>query len=270
MSRAEARAGRSWDAMRPFKSAFMLMTISLCVILSLFLLDWVLRAQNFPVRNVRFEGEFRHVTHAELERAVMDTVRGNFFLLDLDAVKARVESLPWVQRASVRRAWPWDVYVRFSEQRLVARWGDAAWLNDAGEVVKVQGDESVSDLPLLAGPAGTSIQVLAHYLAFRRILQHARLDLKRVVLTARRAWELGLADGVVLVVDRDRPERKLERFAQVYARTLARETRSVGRVDLRYTNGFAVQWKDKQMASDVSKRVRRAAAGATSDPANEG
>ena len=85
----------------------------------------------------------------------MNVVRGNFFLLNLDAVKTRVESLPWVYQASVRRQWPQDVHVRFTEQQLAAHWGDGAFLNQAGDVVRVTMNDPSVGLPQLEGPEGS-------------------------------------------------------------------------------------------------------------------
>jgi len=203
--------------------------------------DRLLRTDNFPVRNVRFEGEFKHVTQQELQSAVMNVVHGNFFLLNLDAVKARVESLPWVYKASVRRQWPQDVYVRFTEQQLAAYWGEGAFLNQAGDVVRVKTDDLPAEFPRLEGPEGTGTQVLEHYKSLGRILAAAGLKLERISLTPRRTWRLGLSNGMAIVLDQKQPERKLERFARVYVQSFALLASDIQRVELRYTNGFSVE-----------------------------
>ncbi len=141
-----------WAVLRLIVALTMLVGISYSA-------DWMLRTENFPVRNIRFEGPFERVTHAELEGVVLDLVRGNFFLVDLDAVRQRVEALPWVHRAEVRRRFPQDIAVQFTEERLAARWPGGAWVNTSGEVVRVTGADLPSDLPRLAGPDGTSAQV---------------------------------------------------------------------------------------------------------------
>ncbi len=291
MSRGEARDGRATGGTISFKTAAWSFSLLMMLVLFLFGAEWVLRTENFPVRQVRFEGEFKHVTREQLESAVIEPVRGNFFLMDLDAVKARVESLPWVYRASVRRYWPQDVYIRFTEQKLVARWGESAWLNHTGEVVRVDGDDLPQGLPLLEGPDGTAPQVLAQYRSMNRILASAGLSLKRFALTSWRSWRLELDNfvgneewhmdvpntelrmqigrpqvarrasardgvshnGIVLVLDLRQPERKLERFAHIYARTLAKQARRIKQVDLRYTNGFSVEWVNRRTAVGIRR-----------------
>lgn len=241
MSEAEAIGKRAGDPPL-FQAALITFTALLVLLAVLFGTDWLLRADSFPVRNVRFEGEFRHVTQAELNAAVKDVVRSNFLTVDLDAVKAEVEGVAWVQSASVRRYWPRDVYVQFTEQRPVARWGADAWLNDRGQVVRVQADDLPSDALQLSGPDGTGEQVLNEYRALQPILAAAKLDIRALALSSRRTWHIDLTNGLVLVLDRDSPERKVERFVRAYTRSLASQVGAIRQVDLRYTNGFAVQW----------------------------
>ncbi|MBI3899184.1 MAG: FtsQ-type POTRA domain-containing protein [Gammaproteobacteria bacterium] len=216
--------------------------------------DWLLRAENYPVRALYFEGPFKHVQHRKLEAAVLSTVRGNFFLVDLTAVRQRLESVPWVQGVSVRRRFPQDIVVEFTEQQLIARWGDAAWVNSNGEVVRVDGSDLPTDLPRLAGPDGTAPQVLTAFSDFQASLAKLNLRLTGLSLTARRSWRLeldGAAEGgpLVLVLDHQQPQARLERFAQVYGATLAEQAHAIKQVDLRYTNGFAVEWRDPNAAS---------------------
>jgi cell division protein FtsQ len=147
------------------------------------------------------------------------------------------------------------VYVQFTEQRLVARWGADAWVNDHGQVVRVQADDLPSDAPQLSGPEGTSAQVLEEYRALQPLLETAKLDIRALALSPRRTWRIDLTNGIALVLDRDEPQHKIERFVQVYARTLAPQVASIRQVDLRYTNGFAVQWAGaRSMPAELQTR----------------
>lgn len=225
-------------------AAIKLLWVFVLLIGSALALDWLLRADNFPVENVHFEGSFEHVTRAQLVESVKDHVRGNFFALDLSTMVARLESLPWIYRASVRRRWPRDVHIAFSEQHLVARWGDGARLNHVGELVEVTNTVATPSLVALDGPPGTHHQVLQYYREFVHILAPSGLHPVAVTLTSRRSWRIRLDNGFTLVLAREDPQRRLARFVQVYARALAVYERSIKQIDLRYTNGLSVQWLD--------------------------
>lgn len=265
-ARREERLGASL-----FQAALLLFTALLALLALLTLLDWLLRSDSFPARHVRFEGEFRHVSQRELERSVKDTVRGNFLMLDLDAVREKVETIPWVYQASVRRAWPRDIAVQFTEQRLVARWGERAFVNHVGQAVAVEGVEGVRSLVQLDGPEGTSAQVLTRYRTLAQALEPARLEIRKLTLTARRTWRVELDNGLTLVLDRSEPEQKLQRFARVHAQTIAPVAASVRQLDLRYANGFAVRWVNGEPPARPAHNERVPAPAATGrDTIHEG
>jgi cell division protein FtsQ len=236
---------RQQIAERPWRAglyAFLAVTTAGAGLLAV---DYLLRPDYFPVRNVRFEGEFRNVDEQVLASAVVDVVRGNFFLLDLDAVRARAQGVPWVYTVSVRREWPDSVYVRFTEQEIVAQWGAKGWINTQGEYVDLRGQTGPEGLPRLDGPAGMTARVLAHYRKLNALLADAGLQIRSLVLTARHSWNVTLDSGLQLTLGREEPEPKIERFARVYAASLGARAGQVKRVDLRYTNGFAVEWSNR-------------------------
>lgn len=241
MRRQTRNATASQDA--AISAGIRLLSVLLLLIGTALVLDWLLRSDNFPVENVHFEGPFKHVTKEQLVKTVEDQARGNFFALDLDAIKARIEASPWIYRASVRRHWPRDLYITFSEQQLVARWGEQAWLNEAGELVRLPDASTAGlDLPELNGPQGTHAQVLHYYHNFARQLQQSGLRVSAINLSSRRTWSVRLSNGFTLLLARDEPQIKLARFVQVYAYKLAALEGNIKRVDLRYTNGLSVEW----------------------------
>lgn len=214
----------------------------LLLVFTALVLDWLLRADTFPIANVNFEGRFEQVTRDHLVAAVKDHVRGNFFATDLNLVKEHVESIPWVYRASVRREWPRDLHIRFEEQELVGKWGEDAWLNRSGELVRLNTAHTAPNLPRLQGPEATHAHVFAHYQDFRRLLQPVAIRIVGLTLTPRRTWRLQLDSGVTLVLERENPESKINRFARIYRQAIAKHETKIKQVDLRYTNGFAVEW----------------------------
>ncbi|TDJ64419.1 MAG: FtsQ-type POTRA domain-containing protein [Proteobacteria bacterium] len=231
-----------WDDSTPFRAGMTMLAALVLLVFTALVLDWFLRVDTFPIANVNFEGRFEHVTRDHLVAAVKDHIRGNFFAADLDSVKEHVESIPWVYRASVRRQWPRDLHIRFEEQKLVSQWGEGAWLNHAGELVRLNSAYTAPDLPQLQGPEDTHAHVLARYQDFSKLLQPVAMRIVGVTLTPRRTWRLQLDTGVTLVLGRENPDAKIKRFARIYRQALAKHESKIKQVDLRYTNGFAVEW----------------------------
>ena len=97
-------------------------------------------------------------------------------------MKGHVESIPWVYRASVRRQWPRDLHICFEEQELVSKWGEDAWLNHLGELVRLDSAYSSAALPELRGPEGTHAHVLARYQDFSELLRPVSMRIAGVTL----------------------------------------------------------------------------------------
>jgi len=68
------------------------------------------------------------------------------------------------------------------------------------------------------------------------------LRIASLQLDARRAVQLQLDNGMQLAVGREERLARLQRFVKVYKKTLAQHAMQIRRVDLRYSNGMAVQW----------------------------
>ena len=208
-------------------------------------LQLLLRSPLFPLREVTVRGDLVRTPRAEAQDAAQGRIAGNFFAADLAALRAGFERLPWVRRVDVRRVWPDRLEVRLEEHVALARWGDSALVNTYGERFAARTEEQ---LPLFAGPEGTEGEVARRYRRFVELVAPLGVELERIILTPRYAWQLRFANGLNLELGRDLAadpvEARLARFVAVHPETLARIQRRHEYVDLRYPNGFALRVPD--------------------------
>jgi cell division protein FtsQ len=205
-------------------------------------LYWLLLPQHFPLTRVDLKGTVLRTSTAELEGA-LPRASGNFFAADLGEIRARLERLPWVRHVAVRRVWPGRLEISIEEHVALARWGDDALVNTHGERFLGKTQEA---LPSFIGPAGTQAEVARRYARFSAIVAPLGTKVERVVLSARHAWQLRLANGLHLALGRDpeAAELRLKSFVAAYPATLSAGGRRYEYVDLRYPNGFAVRVPD--------------------------
>ena len=195
---------------------------------------WLLRSSLFPVRSIELTTPLKNASHEAVEAAL--TVEGNFFAVDVAELRARLERLPWVRRASLRRAWPDRIEVAIEEHVALARWGNEGLVNRYGERFAGQAD---AKLPLFVGPPASEGELARRYARFSELVRPLGSPIERVVLTQRHAWQLVLANGMQIMLGRDgeAAERRLARFVAAYgAQVQANQV-----VDLRYPNGFALR-----------------------------
>jgi len=197
-----------------------------------------------PIRQLEVEGTFQRVTPIQVEAAVAEGLNAGFMTVNLSALRERVQELDWVDRANVGRRWPDTLVVRVTEHQAAARWGEHGLLNVRGELFTDHSQYSFPELPSLAGPDGSERDVARRYLAVRGKLAEANLALESLQLDARGAWRLVLGGGQEIRLGRRDIDERLYRFFDVVAPALAADLKRVEYVDLRYTNGFAVGWRD--------------------------
>ena len=201
-------------------------------------IHYVVHLPVFPLREIRVIGDVGHVTNEQVAEVITRELRGNFFTVDLAQARAAFEKLPWVRKVNVRRQWPDRLEVAVEEHRPLARWGSTALVNAHGEVFEAA---ISSALPVFVGPEGTAAEVVARYAEFDRLLVPIGRKVELITLSARRAWQLRLDDGMVMQLGRENLETRLAGFVSAYQRTVARLPQPPAHVDLRYSNGFAVR-----------------------------
>ena len=234
-----------WDNPRLLNYVAGILTGIALLIFILAGLRLLLRPDLFPLREITVRGTLLHTTAAQIGRATRDRLSGNFFSVDLAAVRQSIEQLPWVRRVIVRRLWPDGLEVSIEEHVALAHWGDDALVDTYGERFEGRTDAA---LPTLVGPAGTEADVTRHYQSFAALLAPIGDPLVRVVLSPRFAWQLRLRSGLRVMLGRDAGElpveKRLARFVAAYPQTLGKLAQRHEYVDLRYPNGFALRVAD--------------------------
>ncbi|MBI2969463.1 MAG: FtsQ-type POTRA domain-containing protein [Gammaproteobacteria bacterium] len=212
---------------------------------------WIVDPGTLPIRNVRVEGEFLHLSPAALRELAKDVVRGGFFNVNVEAVRSVLMGNPWVADVIVRRDWPdaLNVYVR--EQVAVGRWGEEGLLNGQATLFTPPEASVPAGLPRLNGPADTAGLVLDRYRYLQHALSARGLSAMELALNDRRAWSFRLVGGPSVILGRGHFVERLERFVSSVPDEFAGELNTVEVIDMRYTNGFAVRWKADRAGDTV-------------------
>jgi cell division protein FtsQ len=243
----QAQARRKDKARRPLsywlKPVLALLTLAGSIGGLALMLDWMKDPRHWPVRRVHVEGHFVHLQPGRLKDAVMPLAEHGFFAAQVGEIQERLQRMPWVEQASVRRVWPDQLRVEVREQRAVAHWGERGLLNPRAEVFEPEEAVDLPQLPHFQGPDGHQQRVLDMYQKMIGKVEPLQLGIDSVRLDARRTWHVQLSNGVTVEVGRNTPVARVARFVRVYPAILASEEGRVVSVDLRYSNGFAVRWQ---------------------------
>lgn len=199
--------------------------------------------QKMPVQIVEVVSAYQHMSETDLREAILPFVRTSFFGVNVMALRERLLKLPWIADASIQLVWPDKVRIQMSEQQAKARWRDKAVFNKHGELFAPDEASIPKDLPQLLGPEGSEKKVLQVFENMSRMLQGIDARIVQLTLSERFSWSLRLNNGMTVLLGREEPLKRLERFVTIYPQIFATNDVKALRVDMRYPGGMAVLWQ---------------------------
>lgn len=194
-----------------------------------------------PVRSVSIQGEMHGLSREALQETISEEISGGLLTQDLEALRARVQALPWVAEASARRIWPDRIQLSVREHNALARWGETGLVTATGIVFRPSDGRLPAGLARLdAHDDAFAAEVVRRFRDWSQRLLALGLILDGVQRDARGDWSLELLGGTKVLLGTDAIERRLERLIAAYP-----QIEAIGiptRLDLRYSNGLAVRW----------------------------
>ena len=233
-----------WQAPRMVRNWRVYARRAAVVMLSMAGLAGLTWALDRPIRVISMDGTFQRVSPGEVEKAVMPFAQAGFMSADLDRIERAVESVPWVDHARVQRRFPNGLRVTVVEEIAAARWGESGLLNTRGELFVRAVAHVPVELPRLSGPDGTESQVAQRYLSTQGRMLEAGMRIAALRLDERGAWEMDLDSGVTVRLGRRNVDERVDRFIHTASQVIAHRLNDITYVDMRYSNGFAIGWRN--------------------------
>ena len=237
-----------------------LATVLPLAVVSLLVFDFLYCPDRFVVNKVAVQGQLQRLQSQELQNLVWQQQLGNFFAVDLEQVKARVETHPWVQQVQVYRQWPDTLVLTVSENRPLARWHDNEWLNSHGKVLNLPltADDLEQHVMQLQGREQDAPLILKQALAWQQQLAVSGLEVRQVSLSDSHAWRLLLAyssnypfneasterrQGLEfeLLLGREDRASRMARFQNLFNQHFRYANQALVYVDARYPDGLAIK-----------------------------
>lgn len=235
----------------------------LAVLGALMLFKTLANSQVMPLQRLEVVGEFKYLRVAEVVKVAKPHAQKGFFAVDLQEVSDAVEKLDWVITVEVDRVWPDALRIRIVEQTAWAQWqspaGDPGLMNYDGKVfakgesakkfTAQVGSEVTEAAPVLIGSTenGAALAVM-----YRRLLPKLGGALKALEMSDSGEWRaIVMADGrpMELRLGEQPFDERLSRYMRLDNTTGGPELANVAYLDMRYPHGFAVGWREADVAA---------------------
>jgi cell division protein FtsQ len=198
--------------------------------------------QLLPIRTIQLSGTFENLDKQEVETTLQQYIGEGFFSLDIYQLQQTLYARAWTDSVSVRRVWPDKLRVMIKERKPVARWDDQHLLSDSARVYLADSG-AFGHLPVVHAVNHQPAWVLARF--YRLEARFNSVDERLVALhvDSRGALDVELINGLQIKLGRGNIEHKIDRLVNIYQQQILPRREQIERLDLRYSNGFAVAWK---------------------------
>ncbi len=202
-----------------------------------------LTARMLPVRYVRIYGTLERVQKNQIRRSLEALVDQGYWGADLTAIQDATESLPWVAHVQIHRIWPDTLMLGIVEQVPYVRWGKSALLNANGDRFVPDNLAGFQNLPVILGPDGREAELVKVFGNLQNQLADQQLGIEKLIVSDRSSWSVRLLSGLDVAMGRRNPIEAFNRFLKTLPLLGPEQVSAMRRVDLRYPNGYAVDWK---------------------------
>jgi len=192
------------------------------------------------LENIFISGRSK-VTHAEILSALGVTLHTPMVFFNMKEAHARLESLPWVQTATIERHWPDTLFIHLAERIPLALWQDQKQIylvDKEGVVISEKDLKDFMHLPSITGPhAARHLPKLLHALSDFPEIQKCVVSATWV---GDRRWNIHLDNKVTLMLPEHDVVKALHRFRK-YEQThkLSQEARKC--IDLRIPQRIIIE-----------------------------
>lgn len=216
----------------------------------------IIQVFDHSIEKISLEGNFQHLDSESTKEYVSRYIGSGFLMTDLEEVKQYIESLPWVYQARVSRVWPGEISVVIQEQVPVSYWNQEGLINAEGQLFVPEKLDLSIGLPVIELKTEVSDSERLEMFLLLNYIQNElsvfKLKIVKLTQNLRGALEITLSNGIAITLGRididDDHHRflddKLERVGRLLVGKNAISFDNVERLDTRYPNGIAVQWKE--------------------------
>ncbi len=246
-----------WMGYLAGRMAKMLFIVLLAILFLVLQSFWQLgkSQERFPIENIQLQGNVLITRSGDIREALSDLNNKSFFSANLDEVAAKIEALPWINSAVIKRVWPNQLSIYIEEHQAVYRWGEDELVDVYGNRFFNTVPQLFARLPKIGGVAGHESEVIYAYQQLVSALGNRaeRLGIKDFILNKYLSWELHLDSGLVVKFGRDNYQKRLKRFVMAYQSGKLPKLDELETLDFRYNKGFAVKWKAEFLPANKNK-----------------
>ena len=198
---------------------------------------------NRPIETIDLNGDFKRVSKKVIQKNISNITGQGYLNFNINELKLTIESVSWVQSATVVKKWPDKIEVTIIEDDVIGLWNNQSVLNSSGEVFNLDKRTIPSNLIKFYGPEGTNKTVYENYIIFNNELVGRGLILESMEFSVLGSWSLTIRPKIKIKLGKSEISQRFDRFLLVWDESLLDNYDQISYIDFRYTEGFALKRK---------------------------
>ena len=220
------------------------------IILSTFLIEILTlhSSKTLLFRQIKMDATSVHLKILELKyknAVIYYSINERFFFLNARELRLALMALPLMSKVVIRRMWSNESAITILEQHLLSQWdGTQLILKPGGSLLFTPLVVTVlKDLPQLRELNYSEKVVLARFKRFNQLLKPLRIKIAAMMVSDRKAWFLVLSNYIQVYLGCENIDQRFKKLVHVYQKIIGNCGDQVHYIDLRYSNGLALQWR---------------------------
>src|SRR3954468_11177202 len=223
--------------------------------------DGAANAMGLRIATVSLSGQ-RQVSREDIFKAAGVTDHSSLLFLDVTDARAKLEAIPWVAEAAVRKLYPDRLQITVTEREPFALWqqqGKVQVIAADGTVLAAKVEPRLATLPFVVGN-GAAVKA-RDFLAVLDRYPAVRDQVRASILVGDRRWNLRLKNGIDVRLPDTEVERALETLKRLHAQKNLLN-RDITAVDLRLPDRLTVRLSDavaqaREDALNAAKKAKK-------------
>jgi len=230
------------------------------VIVALILLSLVImvplllpRSDIMPIETIRISGQLKQLDTRNIQKQLEHYLGQGFFSVDIKSIQQKISQQAWIESVSIQRVWPDKLAVHITEKVPVARWNEQHLLSNRGVIFSAQSNRFMQ-LPLINGYAGKPLDLLQRFNVMKQKFMAQGVEVSEMKEDSKGALTLLLNSNLIVKIGSDKSDIKIKHLLAVYDQQIKPREDRIKQIDFRYSNGFAIAWKDQNPSDKQPKR----------------
>ncbi len=206
-----------------------------------------------PINEIVLQGEIKYLNKQDFVYLLQQKPNSGLLALDLDSLQAEAKRIEWVKSVEIRKVWPEKLVFIVEEHQPVAKF-DNVLLTQQGTLIVLKDkqlfeDKWISQLPKISfkDPKERLVNeysfIWNEFKQMKRDFEIINLNLNNLQVDEVNNWQLVFIDNFSINLGRKDRIARVERLVKVFK--MIENRKEIKNIDLRYHNGFAIEWLDK-------------------------